>query len=850
MQIKHYQQKALERLHLWFEELKSSRIKTENTRRVMTEQGEKFPRHLENYPLNAWDDLKDKKSIPAVLEREEKVFPQYISRTGANEAPVPHVCLKVPTGGGKTLLGVSAFQYMAGDTGFVLWIVPTKAIYEQTLKAFRTREHPYRQILENISGGRVKLLEKNDRFTKQDVENYFCLMMLMLPSANRQKNKNFLKIFRDSGDYNSFFPEVDDVMENQNFMKKYPDLDKNNSGDWVRNSLINVLKLIRPTVILDEAHKAYGRDDENNKQFVKSVNRLNPRFVLELSATPRPGISNILVNISGTELKTEEMIKLPVEIHSFNNSNWKHTLAETQKKLNELEKEAVRLYAKKNRYIRPMALVRVEQTGRAQMDREGRIHAEDAKKYLTKNLAVPEEQIRIQSAEKKELAGENLTSEESSVRWIITKDALKEGWDCSFAYILALLDNTKANTAITQMVGRVMRQPQAELVSEAEALNRCYIYCFNKKVGEAVQKVKESLQNEGLTGVDQFIYGYDGKGSGETKKVTFHRRKKYKKCKIFLPQVLHKQGRRWRNIDYDRHILGALNWRNVFVGNAVNLDDKDIIQEITATLGLRGQEEVTTQIINTDENLTLDYFVRRLVDVVPNPWQAVRLADNFIKKHKKRGHNVNRLLNNRVYLSEVLKKRIKKDVDTKAEDVFRDKVKKDEIRFRLETDERLNYEMEHSFSVNLPVKSRTLQGDLGREIQCSLFEPVFESAFDTEIEKNAAIYLDKSNAIYWWHRIAARQAYSLQGWRRHKVYPDFLAYRRDNEKLFIIELKGDQFRGNPDTTYKKNLLKKLEKTYKSSYDRGEMRMNSPSAVLRMMFEDSWEQDLGALVGGL
>ena len=158
--------------------------------------------------------------------------------------------------------------------------------------------------------------------------------------------------------------------------------------------------------------------------------------------------------------------------------------------------------------------------------------------------------------------------------------------------------------------------------------------------------------------------------------------------------------------------------------------------------------------------------------------------------------------------------------------------------------------MEHSFSVNLPVKSRTLQGDLGREIQCSLFEPVFESAFDTEIEKNAAIYLDKSNAIYWWHRIAARQAYSLQGWRRHKVYPDFLAYRRDNEKLFIIELKGDQFRGNPDTTYKKNLLKKLEKTYKSSYDRGEMRMNSPSAVLRMMFEDSWEQDLGALVGGL
>ena len=174
-------------------------------------------------------------------------------------------------------------------------------------------------------------------------------------------------------------------------------------------------------------------------------------------------------------------------------------------------------------------------------------------------------------------------------------------------------------------------------------------------------------------------------------------------------------------------------------------------------------------------------------------------------------------------------------------------MRKDEIRFHLETDARLNYEMERFFSVALPVKSRTLQGELVREIQRSLFEPVFESFFDSEIEKSAAIYLDKSDSIYWWHRIAARQDYSLQGWKRHKVYPDFLAFRKDDNRLFIIELKGDQFRGNPDTVYKGDLLRKLQEIYKSAYDRGEMKINkNPSVVLRMMFEDSLREDVSGL----
>ena len=478
MQLKNYQKNALEQLDRWLGALKEAHKDAADGEEFYARKKKPVPEELKNYPRSAWQSLKEQNVLPGISDNGTLAIPDYISRTGTSGEPIPHICLKVPTGGGKTLLGVAALERIKQDVGFVLWIVPTRAIYEQTLKAFRTREHPYRQMLERISGGKIRLLQKDDRFTRQDVESRLCIMMLMLPSANRQNGRDFLKIFRDSGSYTSFFPEQDDSSANHALSERHPDLEKNNVAGSVKQSLINVLKLIRPTVILDEAHKAYGPNDRNNREFVKSVNQLNPRFVLELSATPRIGISNILVNISGTELQAEEMIKLPIEIHSFGNSDWKHTLAETEQKLQELETEAQKLQTRENRYIRPIALVRVQRTGGEQRGGET-IHSEDVREHLVQHLAVPPNRIRVQSSEQKELAGEDLLGETSPVRWIITKDALKEGWDCAFAYVLALLDKTTATTAMTQMTGRIMRQPHARRIEYSDALNRCYIYCYN-----------------------------------------------------------------------------------------------------------------------------------------------------------------------------------------------------------------------------------------------------------------------------------------------------------------------------------------------------------------------------------
>ena len=821
MQLKEYQQTTLEQLDRWLAALKKARLNSERAASLFEEQGMDIPEELTNHPLAAWNALKKQNLLPTITQDNTPQIPDHIPRSAASGAPIPHACLKVPTGGGKTLLGVAALERVMVGTGFVLWIVPTKAIYEQTIRAFRTREHPYRQRFERMSGGRFKLLQKNDRFTKSDVDSYLCVMMLMLPSANRQRNRDFLKIFRDSGGYTSFFPEQDDSNANAELATEHHDLERHESGRWVKQSLFNVLKMVRPTVILDEAHKAYGPNDANNREFVQSVNRLNPRLVLELSATPKIGISNILVKLSGSELCDEEMIKLPIEIHNLSNSDWQHTLAATHEKLAALAKEADKLQKKENRYIRPIAVVRVQNTGRAQRERDT-IHAEDAKRYLIRNLAVPENHIRIQSSEQKELAGEDLLSEYSPVRWIVTKDALKEGWDCSFAYLLALLDTTRAATTMTQMVGRVMRQPHTRRVEGHEGLNRCAIFCYNQDVSDAVAQVKTGLEKEGLTGLGDPVRGV-GDGTGDLPQVvTVKRRGKYRGLNIFLPRVLHKAGHDWRLLDYDRDILGAVNWDEIDGGDAVLLDDRDIVRENRITIDLHGASEEVSADLETGERATVDYFVRRLADTVPNPWQAARIVEDFLQTHRRAEQNGKRLLHNRIYLSDILRQRIGKSLDENAEKVFRDKVGRNEIRFHLETDQPLDYELGQTIEV---VAAR---GESTMPVQHSLFDPVHEIGFN-HLEKNFALYLDGHSAIHWWHRIAARREYALQGWRRHRVYPDFVACRQKDGRLFILETKGGHLRGNEDTDYKEKLLATLEKSGHATIDRGEWHISEPPA---------------------
>lgn len=869
MELKEYQQQALDTLERYLEALEEARQKADQLVALLAENfsGDMGEVGLvkTDYPSIAWENLRKASVLPGVTDKkEQKSIPEHISRESASGEPIPHVCLKVPTGGGKTLLGVEAVRRLKLGTGFVLWLVPTKAIYTQTWDAFRNKEHPYRQILEQASGGRVKLLEKDNRFTKQDIENYLCVMLLMLPAANRNRNKEFLKIFRDSSGYASFFPVEDDVREHQALSEKHPDLEKATAEQpeqtrgilaqhpedrFIKQSLFNVLKILRPTVILDEAHKAYKSGTaENNKQFVEAVNRLNPRFVLELSATPKLGISNILVNISGMALKAEEMIKLPIELLNFPNKDWRATLSEAKSERDKLEGIAQQFEHTENRYIRPIAVVRVDRTGKNQRDGV-RVHAEDAREELIEILGVPSEQVVVKSSDQDELSGIDLMSPLCPVRYIITKDALKEGWDCPFAYLLVLLDNTTAATAMTQLIGRVMRQPHARLTKHPE-LDSCYVLCYNQDVTKSVANVKKGLEAEGLTGLGDFVQG----GGTDRVQRTIKRKQVYRKVDIFLPRVLHKSGRAWRELNYERDILGAIDWHQLGAVAPIDFSDETQFEEIRATIHLQDEEVIHKKLQESAaHDLEVAFFVRRLRDVLPNPWHAARIVKATLAAYHEQGTTEDTLYTHRLHLSEYLKRKLRCRIDQLAETIFREKLAEKHIEFSLQADGALNYELEKMITVSLSPEARPMMHSHGDPLEQNLFEQVYEAEFNN-LETDFALYLDKQNAIQWWHRIAAKQGYFLQGWRRDRVYPDFVACIQRNQtgpqRLCIFETKGQHLEGNSDTTYKQKLIQTLETAYRNATPHGMMHATAPDNTklsFRMLFEDSWQETVNETI---
>lgn len=827
MELKEYQQKTLGQLKQYLKLLAK----------------EKDADNLRHASLDAWQGL----GLEGYHERQNGLGQD-----------LPNFCLKIPTGGGKTFLAVKTIDlintiYLKKKTGLILWIVPTNQIYDQTIQNLRNREHPYRQHLDIASSGKTMILERTNHFSPLDVEENLVVLMLMLPAASR-KNKETLRMFRDSGGFQSFFPPEDDIKAHEKLLKETPNLDTygDESDFWgrqIKTSLGNTLRLLSPIIVLDEGHKAYSDTAQG------TLRGFNPSIILELSATP-PHSSNILVDIHGIELNREEMIKLDLHIINKASPDWKDTMLASVEKRNFLEDKAKDYEANTGKYIRPICLAQVERTGRDQ--RSGRfIHSEDVREYLIKTAGIPEEQVAVTSAELKEIEGIDLTAKDCPIRYIITKQALQEGWDNPFAYILTVLTNPTSRNALTQLVGRILRQPEAKKTKIVD-LDESYVFTFQQRAASLLSSIKGGFEQEGLGDLAGRIVAdetVEGEEIGAKEKV-YEVRDKFKAAakQTILPVFIFKDGGGWRPVNYEMDIASRIDWGQINLESLFSLALSSVEEtSVEVAVGLSEDEkELIRQsaVIRTKEGgLRLDpvFLTRHLLEVVPNPWIANEFGEKVIDKLLKK-YDDKMVVNNYVFVIEELHKHLEKEKDRLAKGVFNELIMKDKLRFMI---------IGEDFGFRLPQKlivkslSRTLTRDDGGPLQQSLFEFMPEEDFN-EMEKDVAYYLEDQEKLFFWYRNAARQDYAVQGWRRQKIYPDFIFTAKTGDadsydKVFIVETKGIHLK-NEDTSYKKSVFDICnDLAKKKSVTELGIALQSKDIQFEVVFGDVWKRRLNELL---
>lgn len=730
---------------------------------------------------------------------------------------LPNFCIKVPTGGGKTLIATQILGQIhsnllrdRGGSGLVLWIVPSDQIYKDTLKHLRDRAHPYRERLEFAVGNRIEVWEKDEiaRLTPGQLATTLNVLLLKLASANRE-TRDQLKMFQDSGgNIVQHFPAEDDAQAQRALKARVKNLDML-ADDLVKTSLANLLRMQRPAVVLDEGHKAYS------KLARETLEGFNAAIIVELSATPTEQ-SNVLVRVSGKELLDEEMIKLPLNIAIAGEANWKTCLGKAKDKREELASKAAQI-ARDGAAIRPMVLVQVERTGEKQRD-AGFVHAEDVKQHLIEKLGVSEAEIAIKSSEKDDIEGIPLLDEGCLITWIITKSALQEGWDCPFAYILVSLNNSQSKLSMTQLVGRVLRQPYARKTRVPE-LDESYVYCVRKSASEVMREVKAALESEGYEGEAASVVDRSSEAALPTKRVArirpeFKRYYRDFKGKVYLPRFCVKLNGAYEALDYFQHLVrtveierfdfASIDWelqdelkraREGFYRIALDQQDIEIVRQQDA-LVLEDDQRTAAWLI---ANLAIEHFSHRELRQIVDAALAQLLARDATLG--------GRLALVKFGIRDRLAKFVEAETDKQTHRAFVELHRADKLCFFLEC-------IECRFDIPPEIELRSLRQltrEDGTQVQRSLFDAVPEDALN-EQEKAVALWLDRDESVLWWYRNeVGPQHFAIQGYRRPKIYPDFVVQKGTRKQpdptVLVVESKGAHLAGNPDTEYKRDVAK-------------------------------------------
>ncbi len=389
-------------------------------------------------------------------------------------AHVPYVCLRIPTGGGKTLIGGLAIERANRSLLFcrhsvTLWLVPSEPIREQTLKALRDPANLLHQAVFSALG-EVTVLEIEQALRiKPHVLNGSNAIIVATMQAFKQEDVDRLSVYKQNTDMMPHFEDVRDPEARGNL------------------SLVDALRLRHPFVIVDEAH------NQGTALAFDTLARFEPSAILELTATPdrsrQP--SNVLFSVGASALQAADMIKMPLEL--VRRDNWQDAVRDAIACLNNLQTLADAERTETGDYLRPIMLLQAE---RKDADRETLV-PERVKQSLMDDFGIPEDEIAIATGVTDDIAGDDILSEKCRKRFIITIDKLREGWDCPFAYVLCSFRNTNSATAAEQILGRILRMPGAKRKARQE-LNEAYAFITSSNLQSTVESLRDGLVKNGF----------------------------------------------------------------------------------------------------------------------------------------------------------------------------------------------------------------------------------------------------------------------------------------------------------------------------------------------------------------
>ncbi|MCL5037442.1 MAG: DEAD/DEAH box helicase family protein, partial [Chloroflexi bacterium] len=274
-----------------------------------------------------------------------------------------------------------------------------------------------------------------------------------------------------------------------------------NEKDWNLSKVVGNTKDEGRDIVLiiDESHRT-----AKTSKSQEIVNMIGPKLTIEVSATPKEGVTNdhkITVKLS--EVVAEGMIKEGIQINP--GLGRVQTNEDIVREALKKRKELKRFYEESGTDINPLLLIQIPRKKKSDIrEPEDKIF-----EILNKdNITLENGNLALLLAEKdKKINSDYLKNNDSSVDVLVFKEAIAQGWDCPRASILLLQREWNAENYVfnIQTLGRIMRMPEQKHYENYPVLNIGYVYTASDNF-EIVEDLAKDYVSKDQMFLDNTIY--------------------------------------------------------------------------------------------------------------------------------------------------------------------------------------------------------------------------------------------------------------------------------------------------------------------------------------------------------